>query len=286
MMWVWLAFIVVLFYFLFWRPQSKQVKDHRKLVDSIQAGNIIVKGLDRLDDMQVFEKDHNDFVTEIDRAAETKIIHTIRKAYPDHAIHAEESGETGENDIVWIIDPLDGTTNYMHGFTHFAVSIAICEKGKIEHAVVYDPIRGDLFTGSRGQGSHLNDRRMRVSDRKSLDGCLIGTGFPFRDHEHLHAYLETFKSLFTKASDIRRAGSAVLDLTYVAAGRLDGFWESGLKEWDMAAGALLVREAGGFVADFTGGENFLKQGHIVAANPKVFKAMLQVIQPAAKSLTK
>ncbi len=245
-----------------------------------QAGNTITRSMDRMDSLTVTAKAHNDFVSDVDRQAEADIINTIRKAYPDHAILAEESGESGENaEFQWIIDPLDGTTNFLHGFPQFAVSIAFRQRGRLEHAVVYDPMRQDLFTASRGDGAQLNNRRIRVTGLKGLDGALLGTGFPFRQPEHLESYLATFQALFPKVADVRRAGSAALDLAYVAAGRLDGFWEIGLNEWDMAAGALLIREAGGMVGDFGGGEEYLQTGNIVAGNLKLFKAMLQTIRP-------
>jgi myo-inositol-1(or 4)-monophosphatase len=243
------------------------------------AGNIIARSVDRLDQLTVTVKSENDFVSEIDRQAEQEIIYTIRKAYPNHAILAEETGAHGDDDFVWIIDPLDGTTNFIHGFPQFAVSIGLRHKGRLEQAVVYDPLRQELFTASRGGGAQLNDRRIRVSKHHELDGALLGTGFPFKQQQHLDAYLETFKALFPMTAGIRRAGSAALDLAYVAAGRLDGFWEIGLNPWDMAAGVLLIQEAGGLVSDFGGGNDFLDTGNIVAANPKVFKAMLQKIRP-------
>ncbi len=246
-----------------------------------QAGNVIARSVDHVGGLTVTSKAQNDFVSEVDRAAEREIINVIRKAYPDHAILAEESGELSgaRDEYQWIIDPLDGTTNFLHGFPQFAVSIALLHKGNIEQAVVYDPSSQDLFTATRGAGSQLNGRRMRVASRNSLEGALVGTGFPFRQQEHLDAYLATFKAMFTQVADIRRAGSAALDLAYVAAGRLDGFWEIGLKPWDMAAGALLIREAGGLVGDFAGGHDYLDSGNVVGGNPKVFKAILQTIHP-------
>lgn len=243
------------------------------------AGNIIARSIDRLDQITVTAKAENDFVSEVDRQAEQEIIQTIRKAYPTHAILGEETGEHEGEEFVWIIDPLDGTTNFLHGFPQFAVSIGIKHKGRLEQAVVYDPLRQELFTASRGAGAQLNDRRIRVSRHQGLDGALLGTGFPFKQQHLLDAYLEIFKALFTMTAGIRRPGSAALDLAYVAAGRLDGFWEIGLNPWDMAAGVLLIQEAGGLVSDFSGGNEFLSTGNVVAANPKVFKAMLQKIRP-------
>jgi myo-inositol-1(or 4)-monophosphatase len=242
------------------------------------ASKIIVRSLERLGSIQVIEKQRNDFVTEVDRLAEIEIIKTLRKAFPDHKIIAEESGiSEGREDYIWIIDPLDGTTNYIHGIPHFAVSIAMQYKGKLEHGLIYDPIRDELFVGSRGEGARLNDRRMRVSQQLKLEASLIGTGFPFKTPENIEPYIRAFETLLTKTIGLRRAGSAALDLAYVAAGRLDGFWELGLSPWDMAAGALLIKEAGGMVGDTTGGENYLATGDIVAGNPRIFKALLQVV---------
>lgn len=245
------------------------------------AGNIIVRALDRLDKINVSEKQPNDYVTEIDQKAEQEIISIIQKAYPQHSILAEESGETtGNDEITWIIDPLDGTRNFIHGFPQFAVSIAVQRKGKIEHGVIYDPLRQEMFTASRGKGAQLNDRRIRVSTKKHLEDCLIGTGFPHRHNENLvKAYLNSLQALLPICGDLRRAGAATLDLAYVACGRLDGFYEMSLKTWDVAAGSLLIKEAGGIVCDFHGGEDYLKSGDIVAANPKTLKLLLQQIRP-------
>ncbi|HCA23367.1 MAG: inositol monophosphatase [Pseudomonadales bacterium] len=249
------------------------------------AGELIYRSMERLDVLTVDEKDARDYVSEVDRAAEQAIISQLRKAYPDHSIQAEESGFQpghGEGaDTVWIIDPLDGTTNFIRGVPHFAVSIACRVKGRIEHAVVLDPIRQEEFTASRGRGAALNGRRLRVSTRKTLDGALLGTGFPFRANQidSLDNYLGMFRSLVGQTAGIRRAGAASLDLAYVAAGRFDAFWEFGLAEWDMAAGALLIQEAGGLCSDFSGGHQFLEKGQIVAGNPKCFKAVLTAIQP-------
>ena len=248
------------------------------------AGDIIYRYLEHVDKLVVSSKAQNDFVTEVDNQAEQAIISVIQKAFPDHSIKAEESGETTgkQSDCQWIIDPLDGTTNFLHGFPQFAVSIALKEKGRLTQAVVYNPVNQELFTASRGEGAMLNSRRLRVTKRKSLEGALLGTGFPFRQQQHLDVYLETFKALFPMTAGIRRPGSAALDLAYVAAGRLDGFWEIGLSEWDMAAGALLVQEAGGLVSDFSGGHEYLESGNIICGNPKVFKQMLQKIVPCVQ----
>lgn len=242
------------------------------------AGNIIVRSIERLDVLQITEKQQNDFVTEVDQNAERAIIEIIRAAYPDHGILAEEGGSMPGNETVWIIDPLDGTTNYIHGFPHFAVSIAVQHKGRIEHGLVFDPIRQETFTATRGEGARLNDRRLRVSKRPSLQGALLGTGFPYRKQPLLEPYLKTLQALMPLAGGVRRAGSAALDLAYVAAGRLDGFWEFGLAPWDIAAGAVLIQEAGGLISDNSGEENYLTTGDVVAGNPKVFKALLQIIR--------
>jgi myo-inositol-1(or 4)-monophosphatase len=243
------------------------------------AGDLIVRHLDRVDQLTVTSKHRNDFVTEVDRQAEQAIIRVLRKAYPDHGILAEESGTQTGDEYCWIIDPLDGTTNFLHGFPQFAVSIALRNQGRIEQGVVYDPLRQELFTATRGSGAQLNNRRIRVSRLTGLEGALLGTGFPFKMQEYLDAYLAMFRSLFTDTAGIRRAGAAALDLAYVAAGRLDGFWEIGLKPWDMAAGALLIQEAGGIVGDFAGGHTFLDNGNVAAGNPKVFAAIIRAIRP-------
>ncbi len=243
------------------------------------AGTIISRSVERIDSLTIDTKAQNDFVTEVDRLAEQEIIQVIRKSYPDHAILAEESGQQQGDEYEWIIDPLDGTTNFLHGFPQFAVSIAVRHRGRLEHAVVYDPMRQELFTASRGGGAQLDGRRIRVSRRKGLEGALIGTGFPFKQQQHLDIYMETFRALFPMTAGIRRPGAAALDLAYVAAGRLDGFWEIGLQPWDMAAGTLLIQEAGGLTGDFSGNNRFLETGNLVAGNVKVFRAILQTIQP-------
>ena len=224
-------------------------------------------------------KRRNDFVSEVDRSAEAAIIQELRGKFPDHAILAEESGAQGASEFEWIIDPLDGTTNYLHGFPQFSVSIALRHRGRLEQAVVYDPLREEMFTASRGRGAQLNDRRLRVSARPGLEGALIGTGFPFRDHRHVDAYLGMFRAMLEDTAGLRRPGSAALDIAYVAAGRLDGFWELGLAPWDLAAGALLVTEAGGTVSDLAGGERYLDTGNLVAGNLKVHRAMLARLAP-------
>lgn len=244
------------------------------------AGNVIIRHIDRLDSLAVQAKERNDFITEVDRLAEREIIAVLRKAYPGHGILAEESGSQAGDEFQWIIDPLDGTTNYLHGFPQYAVSIALRHKGRLEQAVIYDPVRQELFTASRGAGALLNERRIRVSRRRSLEGALLGTGFPFKSQQHLDSYLQMFRVLFRQTAGIRRAGSAALDLAYVAAGRFDGFWEIGLQVWDMAAGVLLIQEAGGLAGDFLGGHRHLESGNLVAGNPKVFAEILKAIRPS------
>ncbi len=250
-----------------------------------KAAEIILQASDRLDRIIVETKGNNDWVTEIDKKAEQEIIYHLQKAYPDAAIRAEESGDhrgkETDAEYVWVIDPLDGTTNFIRGIPHYAVSIACLFRGRLEHAVIIDPIRQEEFTASRGKGAQLNGRRLRVTKRTSLEGALLATGIPYRNRQqqHLDNYLETLRSLTSESAGIRRAGSAALDLAYVASGRIDGFWEIGLREWDIAAGALLIIEAGGLVSDFNGDHGYLESGNVVCGNPKVFKAMLQVIQP-------
>jgi myo-inositol-1(or 4)-monophosphatase len=244
------------------------------------AGNVIVRALNQVDLLTVTEKSQNDFVSEVDNRAEQEIIRTIQKAYPDHAILAEESGSQGDNEFQWIIDPLDGTTNFLHGFPQFAVSIAVTYRGKPEHAVVFDPMRQEIFSASRGRGAQVNDRRMRVSKRPSLKGALLGTGIPYRDDQDLDTYLKTLRALIPGTAGVRRPGSAALDLAYVAASRLDGFWEFGLKPWDMAGGVLLIQEAGGIVTDFKGTTDFFESGNVVAGNLKIHEEMLKIIQSA------
>jgi len=254
-----------------------------------KAGEIIARAADRLDLIEVGRKSGNDFVTEIDKAAEREIISSLRKAYPEHLILAEESGASGDaaraGGYQWIVDPLDGTTNFMRGIPHFAVSIACVRDGRLEHAVVLDPVRREEFTATRGAGAQLNGRRIRVSARAGLKEAVLGTGIPFCEPsiKELPAYLQTLEQFASRTAGIRRAGAAALDLAYVAAGRLDGFWEIGLQPWDIAAGALLVQEAGGLISDFDGGNDWMENGRIVAANPKCLKAMLQVIRPALGS---
>ena len=244
-----------------------------------RAGDLIVKSLSRLDSIQVATKGRNDFVSEIDRAAEAEILGTIRRAHPDHAFLAEESGKSGDSEFVWIIDPLDGTTNFLHGFPQFAVSIALQHRGRMSQGVIYDPMRQELFTASRGEGAQLEGRRIRVSKQPGLEGALIGTGFPYRANaQWLESYLSMMKSIMTSAAGLRRPGAASLDLAYVAAGRLDGFWEIGLSPWDTAAGTLLIQEAGGHVGTLIG-EEYRQGGNLIVGTPKVYAALVEAFAP-------
>jgi len=244
-----------------------------------RAGNLIHRSTDKIDHLTITKKSHADFVSEVDRAAEQTIIQTLLDAYPDHAILAEESGAHGESDFVWIIDPLDGTTNFLHGFPQFSVSIALQHKGIITQAVVYDPTKNELFTATRGRGAFLNDKRLRVSKRIHMADALIGTGFPYSNFDHMDAYMGIFRDLMQQTSGLRRPGSAALDLAWMAAGRYDGFFETGLKVWDIAAGTLLITEAGGMVSDLSGGDTFLNSGHICAGNGNIHPMLLKVIEP-------
>jgi len=244
-----------------------------------RAGDLIVKSLSRLDSLKIDSKGRNDFVSEIDRKSEADIIATIRRSYPQHAILAEESGRSGTDEYVWIIDPLDGTTNFLHGFPVFAVSIAVEHRGRLQHAVVYDPMRQEFFTASRGDGAQLEGKKIRVSSQRTLEGSLIGTGLPFRaGTAHVDEYLAMLKVIMSTAAGVRRPGAAALDLAYVAAGRLDGFWEFGLSPWDTAAGTLLIQEAGGRVGTPSGAEYALG-ANIVAGNPKVYEELLAALGP-------
>ncbi len=243
------------------------------------AGRIITRNINRVNTLSVEVKQRNDFVTDVDRQAEKAIIETLHRSYPDHAFMAEESGSQGNSEYIWIIDPLDGTTNFLHGFPQYAVSIALEHKGHLQHGVIYDPINDELFTASRGDGAWLNNTRLRVSKQINLNCALLGTGFPYRDDQDLDSYLKTLRKFIESTSGIRRPGAAALDLAYVAAGRLDGFWEMGLHAWDIAAGALLIREAGGLVGNLRGEEGWMQSGNIVAGNPQVFHAMIQILKP-------
>jgi len=265
---------------------SKTVPQHPLVNIGIRAARraalVITRSLNRLDSLEVSSKGRNDFVTDVDRQAEQEIIAAIRQVYPDHGILAEESGASaasGRDEFTWIIDPLDGTTNFLHGFPQFCVSIAVQHRGRIEHGIIYDPIRTELFTASRGGGAQLDDKRIRVSKSRGLDGALIGTGFPYRSNlRWLESYLEMLKAVTLATAGIRRPGSAALDLAWVAAGRTDAFWELGLSPWDTAAGSLLVTEAGGRIGTLTGAEYTLG-GDVVAGSPKTYEALIELLAP-------
>ena len=249
------------------------------------AGSSLIRNLNRLEKLNVEQKGHNDFVSDADRKAEQIVIDTVHKHYPDHAILAEESGVQGESDTVWIIDPLDGTINYLHGFPVFAVSIGVQVNGRMEHGVVYDPLRQELFTASRGQGAQLDGHKIRVSKLRDLQFALIGTGFPFREKQiDFLPYMELLQKVLKHTSGVRRPGAAALDLAYVAAGRLDGFYEFGLSAWDVAAGSLLIREAGGIVSGLDGSENYLDAGHILTGNPKIYQAIAKLCSREIRTL--
>jgi myo-inositol-1(or 4)-monophosphatase len=247
-----------------------------------RAGNVINRGARDIDLLTITSKGPKDFVSEVDREAERTIVETLLASYPDHAILAEEGTAKGDNadaENVWIIDPLDGTTNFLHGFPQYCVSIALAQRGVVTQGVVYDPVRNDLFTATRGRGAFLNDRRIRVSRRQHLRDCLIGTGFPFRDGSYLDTYLRMMKTMIEQTAGLRRPGAAALDLAYVAAGFYDGFWEVGLNAWDVAAGSLLIQEAGGLIGDLAGDSDFLHGGQVIAATPKVFAQMVTALSP-------
>jgi myo-inositol-1(or 4)-monophosphatase len=245
-----------------------------------RAGDLIVRSFDRVDTLEVFVKDHNEYVSEIDRKAEEDILETIRRSYPEHAFLAEESGRQGDDEVLWIIDPLDGTTNYLHGLPQFAVSIACQVRGRLEVGVIYDPMRQELYTAIRGAGAQLDEKRIRVSPRVDLESALIGTGFPYRDDlEDLERYIAMFRDVARSTAGMRRPGSAALDLAYVAAGRYDGFWETGLKPWDIAAGALMVQESGGIVTGLDGSGDWLETGAVLAASPRIHDALRKLLQP-------
>ncbi len=251
-----------------------------------EAGKIISRNIGRIDSLSVHVKQKNDFVSEVDNQAEQEIINIIRRAYPQHGILAEESGQNDGNregdEYQWIIDPLDGTTNYLRGFPHYSVSIALRHKQRLEVGVIYDPFKDELFSAGRGNGATLNDRKLRVTKLVGFEGALLATGFPFRENQNIDSYLATLREFMLHTAGIRRAGSAALDLAYVAAGRFDGFWEFGLNIWDIAAGCLIIQEAGGLIGDHHGGHTHLDTGDIVAANPKIFRLMLNTIHTATK----
>ena len=249
------------------------------------AGALINRAALDVESVRVAQKQVNDFVTEVDKAAERAVIETLLGAYPDHGILGEETGTEFGNknsDFVWIIDPLDGTTNFIHGYPVYCVSIALSFKGKIEHAVVYDPSRNDLFTATRGRGAFLNERRIRVSKRTQLKDCLISTGFPFRPGDNFRAYMRMFAEITQRTAGVRRPGAAALDLAYVAAGFTDGFFESGLSIWDVAAGSLLITEAGGLVGNFTGEADFLEQAECLAGNPRAYGQLVGILGKYSK----
>jgi myo-inositol-1(or 4)-monophosphatase len=245
------------------------------------AGDLIMRHVDRVDTLTISPKGRNDFVSEVDRQAEQEIVSILSRAYPDHAFLGEEGGRHGmpKGEYTWVIDPLDGTTNFLHGFPQFAVSIALLYRGSIECGVIYDPMRQELFTAKRGGGAMLDNRRLRVSKQRTFKGALLGTGFPFKDQRHNDAYFGMFREMMKDTAGIRRAGSAALDLAWVACGRMDGFWELGLLPWDIAAGVLLIQEAGVIVTDLEGGTNFLETGNVLAANPKMHVLMKDAIAP-------
>ncbi|SFR63127.1 inositol monophosphatase family protein [Thiomicrospira sp. ALE5] len=252
-----------------------------------EAGDIIMKYAQDVDRLEITEKDRNNYVTQVDQLAERAIIKTIKKYYPDHAILGEETGHNqADSPIQWIIDPLDGTTNYLHQFPQYSISIAVTEKGNLQHGVVFDPLRDEMFSASKGQGAKLNNRRIRVTEQKHLTNTLLATGFPYYQFDYIDDYLATLKFFMSETAGIRRAGSAALDLAYVACGRVDGYWEFNLKPWDIAAGILLVQEAGGRCCDFAGGNNQLVSGNILAGNPKLLKHLAlgisQHIRPELK----
>lgn len=243
-----------------------------------RAATIINRASLNLERLQIDRKQHNDFVTEVDKAAEEAIIETLSEAYPNHGFLAEESGELLNNsDHIWIIDPLDGTTNFIHGFPQYAISISLSVNGVLQQAVIYDPNRDELFSASKGGGAYVDRRRLRVADQIKLENALIGTGFPYRQDQDVDQYLKIFADMTRQCAGLRRPGAASLDLAYVAAGRYDGFFESELKPWDMAAGALIITEAGGLVGNYRGEEGFLESGEIMAGNPRIFAQMAQVL---------
>lgn len=250
-----------------------------------RAGAVLGRNFNKRHQLKVEKKGHNDYVSEADRAAERAVIDVIHKHYPEHAIHAEESGMQGESDTVWIIDPLDGTTNYLHGFPVFGVSIAVQVAGRLEHGVVYDPMREELFTASKGEGAQLDGRKIRVSGNKDLENALIGTGFPFRQaNAELDPYLAMLGKVVKNTAGVRRPGAAALDLCYVACGRLDGFWETGLEAWDLAAGTMIIREAGGIVSALDGSERHLESGHVLAGTPRIYRGLAKLCSKEIKAI--
>lgn len=250
-----------------------------------RGGDTLIRNMNKISKLNVEQKGRNDFVSDADYAAERAVIDTIRRHYPDHAIKAEESGTSGESDYEWIIDPLDGTTNYLHGFPVYCVSVALAHKGRVEHGAVYDPLRQEFFTATRGQGAQLEGRKIRVSGRLELSNALIGTGFPYRDSNELfEPYINMLVAAMKNTSGVRRAGAAALDLCYVAAGRLDAFWETGLMPWDLAAGSLIIREAGGIVSGLDGAEDFMDSGHILCGSPKIYAGLAKLFAPDIRKM--
>ncbi len=256
-------------------------------IRAARAGaNIITRNMNRLDTIKIDQKQRNDFVSEVDRASEAAIIETLQKAFPEHAILGEESGLIGDPDAEyqWVVDPLDGTTNFLHGFPHINVSIALKHKGKTTQGIVYDPVSQELFTATRGEGASLNNKRLRVSKVTRLEGALVGYGFPNREGDDLDTHIRIVREMMDSVTGTRRMGACALDMAYVAAGRLDGYWISGFSEWDVAAGALLIREAGGLVNDYNAGHEYVSSSTLVCGNPKIAHGMLQIIKPAAAHL--
>ena len=265
-------------------PLSGSFKEH--LIHSVvniavgaahAAGEIMRRHFLQVEGIPILRKARHDYVTEVDRMCEAEIVREIKRFFPNHAFLCEEGGASGEGNVVWIIDPLDGTSNYLHGYPHFAVSIAQQVNGRTEHGVIYDPMRDELFTASRGGGAFLNNKRLRVSSRIGLEGAIVATAFPFRSREHLKSYGRVFQAVFEKVEDFRRAGTACLDLAWVAAGRLDGYFEVGLKPWDLCAGALIVREAGGVVMSFDGEDDVENRNTLIAAPYKLMTQLRKII---------
>ena len=252
---------------------------------AVEAGRIMLRNARHLESLKISAKNPNDFVSETDLACEREILRHLHKAYPDHAVLSEEGGVSGSRDSEyrWIVDPLDGTTNFIHDIPHFAASIALMKNDSLLVGTVYDPCKNELFTATKGGGAMLNNRRIRVADRHRLEGALLGTGIPYSKNRDLDHYLRVLQSLIRDTAGVRRAGAASLDLAYVAAGRLDGFWEYGLEIWDIAAGTLLITEAGGIVGDFDGGHDHLRTGDTLAANPALLKKMLARIDEVEKN---
>jgi myo-inositol-1(or 4)-monophosphatase len=250
-----------------------------------RGGDTLIRAIPKLQKIKVEQKGRNDFVSEADRNAEKAVIQTILKHYPDQAILAEVSGKLGVSDYVWIIDPLDGTTYFLHGFPVIAVSVGLSHKGRLERGVVFDPLRQELFTASRGQGAQLDGRKIRVTAIRDLERALLGTGFPYREsNKELAPYLNMLVNAMHHTAGVRRAGAAALDLCYVAAGRLDAFWETGLAPWDLAAGALIIREAGGIVSGLDGSEDFMESGHVLTGSPRIYAALAKLFAPDIKAM--